>query len=155
MSSQQQMALAPEPADRGGLPFASRVLPSLMKLLRRWFEWRTVAGAPRTVRLPSPTMRWSLTRRGVVGRPEVCLAVSTAPKGPGRLHDFNLAFWSLPQEQRFYILVYLTLEKETWLTSQAWRDSLRLLEVTSRQFERLLESALLELEILARNRGTM
>lgn len=150
--SQAHKAVAVDPK---GLPWPNRVPLGLMGVLHRWLEWRSVQAAPRPVKMPDPNLTYRITARGVVASRRFVLAHGTAPQEPGRLHEFNLAFWALAPEERFCILVYLELEAEAWKESPIWRDSLRWLGVTQGQFEAQLEDALLSLAALARQRGAL
>ena len=139
-----------------GLPFPSEVPAPVMDLLHKWLEWRMIKGAPRAVKLPDPELRYKITGKdGVVASRRFIMAHSTAPRNPGRLEEFNLAFWELDPAERFVVLLYLDLEKEAWKESKAWRDSLRWLALTQRQFERLLEDALVSLTHKAHRRGLL
>lgn len=130
------------------------ILPDrLWGLLNRWAEWRSVIGYPKSMRLPEPTQRWEFAGQVLRGSLGFCLIPSTAPKAPGKVEEFNLAFLSLDIDQQAYVLALVELQGEPWLEGSAWRRFLSALSLTRDQYERLLRSALRRLARAARKRG--
>ena len=133
-------------------PFPREVADELIELLFRWFEWRVGLTSPKSMRLPEETYRWRIVRGHLVAEPGFCLERSTAPRDPGRMWEFDMAFLDLAKEQRAYVFAFLKFHKEPWLRGENWRTFFRLLNLRPRRYERLLLSALLRLSKNARRR---
>jgi len=133
-------------------PFPLEVPDKVFELLFRWFEWRQKLESPRAVHLPEETYCWQVKGGRLVAQPGFCLTGSTAPRDPGRLWEFNMAFWGLPKEQQAYVLALAALQNEPWLRGEKWRRFLKLLNLKPRRYERLLLSALQTLTRSARRR---
>ena len=123
-------------------PFPLDVPGVLIDLLFQWAEWRQRQDAPKSPYLPEVTYRWRLQGGCLVARPGFCLSRSTAPRDPGRLWEFNLAFLDLSQEQRAYVIALVEFQNEPWLRGKKWRRFLSLLNLKPRHYERLLLNAL-------------
>ena len=127
----------------------------LWELLNRWAEWRSTAGDPRSMRLPEPLFRFAVRGGAVVpvAGPGFCLTPSTAPRQPGRVDEFNLAFAGLDKDQQIYALALLEMQGEPWPRGEKWQAFLCLLKLTPRQYKSLLHDALRSLLAFARARG--
>ena len=73
-------------------PFPMEVSDRLINLLDHWFEWRHKKGSPRSVHLPEETYRWRMEKGHLIAEPGFCLEVSTAPRDPGKMWEFNLSY---------------------------------------------------------------
>lgn len=134
------------------LPWPSPVPAGLLPLLHSWYMWRAGKAAPRPPKMPDPNLVYKITGRGVVASRRFM----TPRQEPTRLDEFNLAFWGLAGQERFWVLAFVELEQELWKeNSPILRDSLRLLGVTWEQFKELVVGALASLAALARQRGVL
>ena len=133
-------------------PFPMEVSDKLINLLDHWFEWRHKQESPRSVHLPEETYRWRMENGHLVAEPGFCLEVSTAPRDPGRMWEFNLSFWDLDKLQQAYVYAMLEFQNEPWLRGKQWRDFFRLLNLKPRRYERLLLNTLRILSLSARRK---
>lgn len=143
--------------DYGSAPGFISLPHGLWGLINALVEWRSVAGCPRSPSVPEPSFGWVI--RGGVAVPAVgpalCLARSTAPRGPGRLEDFSLVFDGLDEDNKFYILALVEIQADDFMEGKRWRNFLRLMNLSRPGFVKLLTDALRDLEAKARKRGLL
>ena len=124
----------------------------LWDLLLAWLERRTVYGCPRPRRFPEVSYRWRLEKGYLVGEPGFCLISGARPPEPGILDEVGMAFLSLPEWAQACILAAVEHQREPWLRGKRWRAWLRHMDLTPRQYERLLTDAWRSLREKARCR---
>ena len=100
--------------------FQVEVSDKLIDLLFRWFEWREGLEAPKSLRLPEPTYRWSLRGGRLLAEPGFCLIPSTSPREPSRFWDFDMAFLELDRLQRICVMALVRFQSEPWLKGEKW-----------------------------------
>ena len=133
-------------------PFPMEVSDRLINLLDHWFEWRHKKESPRSVHLPEETYRWRMEKGQLIAEPGFCLEVSTAPRDPGRMWEFNLSFLDLDKLQQAYVYAMLEFQNEPWLRGKKWRRFLMALNLKPRRYERLLLNTLRILSLSARRK---
>jgi hypothetical protein len=127
--------------------------PWLWALLERWREWRSVIGCPKSLRLPEESAKWELKGKALIAIPGPDLIPSTAPREPGKVEEFNLAFMELGIGHQACVLALIELQQDPWLEGEAWMRFLTVLKLTPDQYERHLREALHSLKAAARKRG--
>ncbi|RJX35649.1 MAG: hypothetical protein C4525_03070 [Desulfarculus sp.] len=133
-------------------PFPREVADAVVDLLERWLEWRSLQGVISSIRLPDPDLVYRITGHGEVASRRFILAPCTAPRDPGRMFDFNLAFLDLEPDQQLYILAWLSRKEDPWLEGKSWSSLLSSLDMTRWQFAKLLIGALQALAGICRER---
>lgn len=128
---------------------------SLWELLVRWVEWRSIAGYPKSPRLPEAVFAFEVRGGELVAPqgPGFCLTPSTAPRKISRVEEFNVAFVSLETDQQIYILALVEMQGDDWPEGKQWEAFCNLLKLTPKQFKSLLHDALASLLALASARG--
>jgi len=128
---------------------------SLWELLNRWVEWRSIAGYPKSLRLPEAVFAFEVKGGELVAAlgEGFCLTPSTAPRQPSRVDEFNVAFASLEADQQVYILALVEMQGDEWPKGERWEAFCNLLKLTPRQYKSLLHDALASLQAFASARG--